>query len=348
MCTSIILTAQDGSPIYARTMEWGGFDLKSELVLVPRKTSFTSQLTGDTQGLTWQNQHGFIAVNAANLPYATDGMNETGLTVGVLYLPGFAKYQEMVDGEEATSLNNLDLAGYILGQFQRTEDIKAALPTLRVLYNEDLDKAFGAPVPLHWVITDNGGSSVVVEYLDGELHLHDNKIGVMTNSPGYDWHLLNLRNYSDLQPHDLPTNREINGVSMAPFGAGSGMHGLPGDVTPPSRFIRAVAFKQTTLPFADADAGVREAARILHNFDIPRGLVREGEHDGQIIAGATQWSVIGDIRNRRYFYWTEHNRRMRLVDLRKLDFNGSKPLAIPLDETPAEDIKDRTGDFVQK
>ena len=101
----------------------------------------------------------------------------------------------------------------------------------------------------------------------------------------------------------------------------------------------------SNLPFPDADSGVPEVARILHNFDIPKGLVREGEHAGEVITGHTQWTVIGDIRNRRYYYWTEYNRRMRMVDLSKLDFGGGKVLTIPLDEVRAEDIKDRTQDF---
>lgn len=141
--------------------------------------------------------------------------------------------------------------------------------------------------------------------------------------------------------------REINGVNLAPFGVGSGMHGLPGDSTPPSPFVRAVAFTQTLLPFPDADSGVPEVARILHNFDIPKGLVREGMEKGNVIAGQTQWTVIGDIRNKRYYYWTEHNRRMRLVDLSKLDFSGNKVLTIPLDEVRAEDVKDLTQDFLK-
>jgi choloylglycine hydrolase len=29
-CTSMIFKAEDGTRIYARTMEWGAFDLKSE------------------------------------------------------------------------------------------------------------------------------------------------------------------------------------------------------------------------------------------------------------------------------------------------------------------------------
>jgi choloylglycine hydrolase len=345
MCTSFIIKAQDGSPLYGRTMEWGGFDLNSELVLVPRGTAFISALSDEKQGMNWKNQFGFIAINAADLPVATDGMNETGLTVGALYLPGFAGYQEIAEGEEAISLSNTDLAAYILGQFDHVEDIKAALPKLRVIHNEDIVKAFGAPVPIHWVITDKAGKSIVVEYIDGQLHLHDNKIGVMTNSPGYDWHLLNLRNYSNLQSQDITGTREINGINLAPFGVGSGMHGLPGDITPPSRFVRAVAYTQTLLPFPDAESGIPEVAHILHNFDIPKGLVREGEYQGKIMAGQTQWSVIGDIHNRRYYYWTEHNRRMRLVDLSKLDFGGDKVQAVPLDAVRQEDIEDRTQDF---
>ncbi len=345
MCTSIVIKAQDGNPLYGRTMEWGGFDLESQLVLAPRGTSFTSALSTSKQGMMWKNQFGFIAINAANLPYAMDGMNETGLTIGVLYLPGFAQYQEVVEGEEASTLNQADLAAYILGTFSRVARIKQALPELTVVDNKDVEKEFGAPVPIHWVVTDETGESVVVEYIEGRLHLYDNKIGVMTNSPGYDWHLLNLRNYSNLQPQELSAPREINGVNLTPFGVGSGMHGLPGDSTPPSRFVRAVAFSQTLLPFADADSGIPQIARVLHNFDIPIGLVREGEGQGHVLAAQTQWTVIGDHRNRRYYYWTEHNRRMRLVDLNKLDFGNGKVQRIALDAVQVEDIDDRTQDF---
>lgn len=102
---------------------------------------------------------------------------------------------------------------------------------------------------------------------------------------------------------------------------------------------------KTLLPFPDADSGIPQVAGVLHNFDIPLGLVREGMHKGHIMAGQTHWSVIGDIRNKRYYYWTEHNRRMRLANLKKLDFGGTKVSTIPLDQVPAEDIQDRTQDF---
>src|SRR5271154_5767083 len=94
MCTSFILKTQDGTTIYGRTMEWGASDLRSELVLVPHGMTFKSALGKAETGMEWKNQYGFVGVNADGLPYATDGMNEAGLTVGVLFFPGFAEFQE--------------------------------------------------------------------------------------------------------------------------------------------------------------------------------------------------------------------------------------------------------------
>ena len=347
-CTSFVIKTQDGDPIYGRTMEWGAYDLQSDLVFVPRNHSFTSELGGGKQGMTWKNKYGFVAINAVKKPFVMDGMNETGLTMGVLYFPGFAEYQTFEEGEESSTLNNVDQCTYILGQFETVDEIKDALPKLRVVHNEDIDKAFGAPSPLHMVVTDNTGASIVIEYVGGELHIHDNKIGVMTNAPTYDWHILNLRNYPQLRAYGGPAGRQIQGVSLAPFGAGSGMLGLPGDVTPVSRFVRAVAFTQTLIPPKNSESGVNEAARILNNFDISRGLVREGESPENYHLNFTQWTTIGDIKNRRYYWWTEHNRRMRMVDLKELDFEGNKVRTIPLDEVRAEDLKDRTGDLISR
>ena len=42
-CTSMIFKAEDGTRIYARTMEWGASDLKSEMMLAPRGLAFSSE-----------------------------------------------------------------------------------------------------------------------------------------------------------------------------------------------------------------------------------------------------------------------------------------------------------------
>lgn len=343
-CTSMVFKAQDGTAIYARTMEWGASDLKSELMLVPRATAFKSALSADTTGMEWKARYGYVGVNAAGLDYATDGMNETGLTVGVLFYPGFAQYQEPAAGQAPVTISNIDLANYLLGSFATVEEVRGAMAKIRVVRNQDIEKEFGTPLPLHYVVTDASGASLVIEYTKGELTLFDNRVGVMTNSPSYDWHLLNLRNYANLQPLDRSSARSIDGVSLAPFGAGSGMLGLPGDFTPPSRFVRAVTFVNTMEPVANAAEAVRAASTMLDNFNIPVGLVREGSANDYHL-GFTQWSVIADTRHKVYYYWTMYDRRMRSVDFGKLDFDARKISAFPLDGVRAEDIQDRSADF---
>jgi choloylglycine hydrolase len=345
-CTAMVFQAQDGTGIYARTMEWGASDLKSELVLVPRAMAFTSALGAGKAGMAWKNPYGFVGINAGGLPYATDGMNEAGLTVGALFFPGFAEYQEPSANAQSMTISSVDIVNYLLGSFKTVEEVRQAMPTIRVVRNAEIEKEFGGPIPLHHIVTDAGGHSIVIEYTKGTLAIFDNKVGAMTNSPSYDWHLLNLRNYSNLKPNGAPA-RDIDGVSLAPFGAGSGMLGLPGDYTPPSRFIRAVAFVNTMLPVKDATEAVSAASTMLNNFDIPKGLVREGTTPEDFHLGYTQWSVIGDSRHKIYYYWTMYDRRMRSVDLTKLDFNAKKASAFPLDRARTEDVEDRSTDFAR-
>jgi choloylglycine hydrolase len=344
-CTSLVFKAQDGTAIYARTMEWGASDLKSELALVPHDTSFKSALGAGKAGMEWKNRYGFVGVNAAGLPYATDGMNEAGLTVGVLFFPGFAEFQELSADQQASTVSSVDLANYLLGNFATVAEARQAMSKIRVVRNPEIEKAFGTPIPIHHIVTDATGASIVIEYTKGVLSIYDNKVGAMTNSPEYDWHLLNLRNYANLQPLGAPASRNIDGVSLAPFGAGSGMLGLPGDFTPPSRFVRAVAFVNTMTLVKDAAEGVSAASTMLNNFDIPQGLVREGATPDDFHLGCTQWSVIADTRHKVYYYWTMYDRRMRSVDFSKLDFSAKKVTSFPLDRVRAEDIEDRSTDF---
>ena len=342
-CTSMIFKAEDGTRIYARTMEWGASDLKSEMMLAPRSMAFSSSLGDGKTGAAWKNQYGFVGVNAGGLAYATDGMNEAGLTVGALFFPGFAQYQETKADELPVTVSNVDLVNYILGNFKTVDEVRTAMPKTRVVRNAEIEKEFGTPLPLHHIVSDASGASIVIEYVNGQLSVTDNKVGAMTNSPNYDWHLLNLRNYANLTPQAARPH-SIDGVSLAPFGAGSGMLGLPGDFTPPSRFVRAVAFVNTMIPAKNAAEAVSAASTMLNNFDIPKGLVREGSAQ-DFHLGYTQWSVVADMSHKVYYYWTMYDRRMRSVDLSKLDFTGKAISSFPLDKVRIEDILDRSGDF---
>ena len=72
---------------------------------------------------------------------------------------------------------------------------------------------------------------------------------------------------------------------------GAGLHGLPGDFTPPSRFVRATVFSATAIPAADAQAGIFKGFHILNNFDIPVGSTRE-KADGKTYSDMTMFTTM--------------------------------------------------------
>ena len=123
--------------------------------------SFSSALSAGKTGAAWTNQHGFVGVNAAGLAYATDGMNEAGPTVGALFFPGFAKYQELKADEQVTTVSNVDLVNYILGNFKTVDEVRQAMSKIWVVRNADIEKEFGTPLPLHHIVSDATGASII-------------------------------------------------------------------------------------------------------------------------------------------------------------------------------------------
>jgi penicillin V acylase-like amidase (Ntn superfamily) len=63
-------------------------------------------------------------------------------------------------------------------------------------------------------------------------------------------------------------HRQVGSLDLRAFGGGSGLHGLPGDMTPPSRFVRAAFFQSTAPRLEKSEHTVVQAFHLLNNFDI--------------------------------------------------------------------------------
>jgi choloylglycine hydrolase len=102
------------------------------------------------------------------------------------------------------------------------------------------------------------------------------------------------------------------------------MLGIPGDFTPPSRFVRAVAFSQSVLESKTGDEAVLAAFHILNNFDIPKGSAREADKDehGNILADYTIWTAASDLKTKLYFFRTYDDSRIRTVDLTTMNLDA--------------------------
>ena len=165
--------------------------------------------------------------------------------MGNFLFPGTAGYQKIDEGNANRTIASHQVAVYLLSTCATVEDAIAALENVHVGL---VDKgSFDSLLQLHYALHDAGGRSAVIEYVDGQMHVYDNPLGVITNSPSFDWHQTNLRNFIRLSP-DNAVPVVMSGEKLVGFGQGTGMWGLPGDFTPPSRFVRAVAFTQTALP----------------------------------------------------------------------------------------------------
>lgn len=340
-CTGITLKATDGAVVYGRTMEWGSFDLNSQVVVIPRGYQFTAHTPDEQPGLTWKGAHGFVGLDGLDAEATLDGMNERGLAVGGFYHPGFAEYQEYDPTKAGQSMGPSDVIAYLLSNCATVAEARAAIE--KVYVTPVIAPVIGMAPPAHYLVTDPSGKAIVIEYLKGKLTIFDAPLGVITNAPTYDWHEINLRNYINLSAVALPGKR-IEDLNFAPLGGGSGMIGLPGDFTPPSRFVRAVAFAKSARATPDGQETVYEMFRILDNFNVPLGAA-EGEGAAKLngMRSSTIWTSVWDTKNKALYYHTQNNRRVRKVDVMSLDFGTiSEKSRFPLDRAKRQDIEDVT------
>ncbi|WP_423369762.1 linear amide C-N hydrolase [Burkholderia sp. LMG 32019] len=319
-CTDARVVAKDGSVLTARSMELN-IPLDSQLVVRARGARLQSPAPDGTQGDAWTGKYGYVYISVLKLDVPADGMNERGLSFGALYLPGYAAYEEIGHAARATAMSNVHLGAWILSQFGSVEEVKAALPKIHV-WGEPL-AAFGKHyVPLHYVIHDASGKSLILEWVGGKLTTYDDAAGVVTNSPPYDWQMTNLRNYVNLSPNDRQPVK-ISSVSVMQTGDGSGLLGIPGDPTPPSRLIQtAFALNFATTP-KDAREALVLAQKLMNRVDRPKGLTRDSAANP---GDWTQWAVFRDHVNLRYYYRTYDDATLRMIDLKKIDFSQQAPV----------------------
>jgi choloylglycine hydrolase len=315
-CTGIRLTAADGSVVTGRTLEFGFF-IPTDIVAIPRGYAFTSD-TPIGPGMSWTGKYATVGATLQGSTNYIDGINEKGLAVGLFYFPTFAEYTETTKDNQANSLSVADFGTWLLTSFGSLEEVRSAVGSGKVVIAPTLIKGFPPePQPAHFVVYDSTGKSIVIEPIGGKLQVFDNPLGVITNSPTFDWHMTNLRNYVALNPRNVPPVT-VDGKTFRQLGQGSGMLGLPGDFTPPARLVRAAVFSATAIPEKNAERAVFQLFHILNNFDIPVGVARE-EHDGVVHTDYTMLTTARDAQALKYYWKTYDDQTIRAVDLHGLD-----------------------------
>ncbi len=333
-CTGISFTAKDGSYVMARTMEWGGPYIPYGYAVIPRGEEIVSLTPSGVNGLKFRAKYGAVGIGPQQKEFIIEGINEAGLSAGLFYFPGGGKYVEYEEALNSQTLCDMQFVSWALSQFSTIEQLKDALHTVRIV-SAALE---GNTSTVHWRIGDKSGKQVVLEFINGEAVFYDNPLGVLTNSPKFDWHLANLNNYINLFGGNAkPVSWAGHG--LVPFGSGSGSLGLPGDLTPTGRFVRAAYYTYTAPQLANAIKTVMQCFHILNNFDIPIGAEFAA---GKVpdVPSATPCTTVTDLSGKKLYYRTNYNSAIRCISLDKIDFDKVSYEFHLLDEKLEEPIVD--------
>ena len=324
MCTGIRVKGLDDSVIWGRTQEfmvpfgpksfvegqpaydaYVGIDVPVGYVLKDTESpiTFTHQVIGMAiDGKPFGND-GFVFV---------DGVNDAGISCGMLYFSNYAKYGKAEDIKAAGKmpLRSSEYMTWALGNCGSLEEVIEKSHTLVGV--SDTPDDLGQSDPFHFMFTDKEGNSIVMEPVngDGTFKVHDNPLGVMTNSPTFDWHMTNLQNYTGLTNKMRENKIMANGVEVLSAGKGSGLIGMPADYTSQSRFVRAATLLTHARPSQNRDEARDTLFHILNSFDIANGVQ---DINDETMNYNTQYTVGYDLIGKEMFVSMHENRRLQRV-----------------------------------
>lgn len=353
MCTTITLKTNDGSMIHGRTDEFGMY-YRNDIILFPRNYEFGNTMANAAGSNKILTKYAIIGTNIGTLfgeklsipELLDDGLNEEGLSMSELYYPGFANYK-IVEKVQEDEIDFTILGRNVLAECKNIEEV--------IAYVEKYQGKFVAQanIPVHFMFADKSGKTLVVEPdVPGNATVYVKNNGIMTNAPKYEFHLLNLNQYVNLQQIDGNVDSAIKGVdgnNLFAHGT-AGAFGLPGDTSPASRFVKASYLRDTTTKkdLNTADEGVLRMIRILNNFDIVPGMslkrINAGLGEGGVgenanpvdyegvSSGHTDHTDIKDLTNGRYFYTTQDNQAPRYVEFSDYDLDAKDIVRITMEK----------------
>lgn len=311
MCTSIAY--REGEVLFGRNMDLD-YHFGGVISVTPRKYPLVFR------NLPPIKEHfGFIGMASPlgkDFPLYCEGMNEKGLFAAGLDFVGNAHYPptESVHGKK---LSSFEFIPFILSSCASVSEARRALDGISM---DDTPYSVDIPLsPLHWHIADSR-ESVVVEPLAEGLKLWDNPADVMTNNPTFDFHLNNLCMYMNLRASE-PDGILARSGHLKTFGRGMGSVGLPGDWSPPSRFVRAAYLSASSRTEA-GKSRVSQLFHVLSAVSVTRGSVISS--DGK--ESFTEYSCVISQSDMTYYLRHYDNSRISAVRMteEKLSGNGIK------------------------
>ncbi|WP_207694427.1 choloylglycine hydrolase [Enterococcus sp. DIV0212c] len=330
MCTGIHLTSLEGNNYLGRTQEYN-IDFDYVGVQIPAKMEITESIE------KWQTVYSVLGIgvkegeNTAGQS-VIDGVNQFGLGGITQYFAEFNRYSTVQEIKQAGKFPLIaeQFVFWVLANCKDTQEIEEKISCVAIADLSTNGKASG--LPQHFMFTDATGRTIVVEPSQKlGFDVYENPIGVMTNSPKFDWHMTNLENYTGLSDVNAKDTlfQEKNVLSA---GKGSGLHGLPGDYTATSRFVRAAYLLKFSDPVGDKEI-INKGFHILSTSDIVKGVIKLNEPEGQD-RQYTQYTSIYDLSQRQMYVKMYDNFTIQTIRFDEAAGNADQITMYELVKTP--------------
>lgn len=312
-CTRVVYEGPEGMTATGRTMDWKE-DPQTNLYIFPRGMEKKGAESAET--IEWVSKYGSVAAAGYDIGIC-DGINEKGLVANLLFLPE-SIYETENDQRRVMGLSIW--TQYILDNFATVEEAVEELSkdSFRI---DAPDLPNGVKSRLHMAVSDAGGNSAIIEYLDGHVSIYEGKqYQVLTNSPAYNLQL-GINDYW----------KQVGGLNM-----------LPGTNRSSDRFARASFYINAVAQTSDAAIAVPTLFSVIRNVSVPYGI---STPDSPHIS-STRWRSVCDQKNLVYYFEKTVPMAVMHVNLKDIDFSkgsGERVLRLTDGKNYEGDV---TSDFV--
>ncbi len=316
MCTALTLKTTDDKYLFGRTMDLE-YNFNQSIIFIPRNYKVENKETNTIN----INKYAILGMGTIFNGYPTfsDCFNECGLACAGLNFPNYAYYPK----EEQKGKLNVHVYNFLLWILSNYDSVNSLRKVIDNLLLVDIPISKNIPsATLHFIVTDKTGETIVLEQTKEGMKIYDNKVGVLTNAPTFDFHMMNLANYTNVNYSPSKINNIVN-AQIIPHGAGNTLVGLPGDITPPSRFLRAAIFKDATIRNCKT-IKVPQFFHILNGVSMIEGSVVTESGLNNI----TQYTSCMDINSKIYYYNTYNDYTIRSITMDKENLDSKEIIII--------------------
>lgn len=292
-CTRVSFINNSGDAFTGRTLDWKE-DIPTNLYVMPKGISRASY--DDSDAIHWSAKYGSVVAVGYDLG-VSEGMNEKGLAVNCLYLPGT---EYTFAGDTRKKMSASVWVSYVLDNFASVTEAIADLSKDR-FYIDAPVMPDGSRTTLHMAISDAAGDNAIIEYIDGKLSIHEGQeYKVLTNLPTFQQQLA-VEQYWDT----------IGGLNF-----------LPGTNRSQDRFARASFYVKSIPANASHDLALAAVIGVLNNCSVPVGITIPDHPE----ISSTRWRSVADQGKKIYYFMTTLNPSIIWVDLNEFDLHPGAPI----------------------